>query len=40
MGKQKEADELYKEIYMVDMGFKDVMAKVEASYNRPPPGPG
>jgi len=37
MGKQKEADELYKEIYMVDMGFKDVMAKVEASYNRLPP---
>jgi len=35
MGKQKESDELYKEIYMVDMGFKDVMAKVEASYNRP-----
>jgi tetratricopeptide (TPR) repeat protein len=36
MGKQHEADDLYKQIYEVDMGFKDVTAKVEASYNRPP----
>ena len=35
MGKQTEADDLYKQIYEVDMGFKDVTAKVEASYNRP-----
>ncbi|HEY3862085.1 MAG TPA: tetratricopeptide repeat protein [Verrucomicrobiae bacterium] len=37
MNKQNDADELYKQIYEVDMSFKDVMAKVEASYNRPPP---
>jgi predicted Zn-dependent protease len=37
MGKQTEADDLYKQIYEVDMSFKDVMAKVEASYSRPPP---
>ena len=35
MGKLNEADDLYKQIYEVDMGFKDVTAKVEASYNRP-----
>jgi tetratricopeptide (TPR) repeat protein len=35
MGKLTEADDLYKQIYEVDMGFKDVTAKVEASYNRP-----
>jgi tetratricopeptide (TPR) repeat protein len=40
MGKQTEADDLYKLVYEVDMSFKDVMAKVEASYNRPPPPPG
>jgi tetratricopeptide (TPR) repeat protein len=34
MGKQNEGDELYKQIYEVDMGYKDVMAKVDASYNR------
>jgi tetratricopeptide (TPR) repeat protein len=34
MGKQNEADDLYKQIYEVDMGFKDVTAKVEASYTR------
>jgi tetratricopeptide (TPR) repeat protein len=34
MGKQNEADDLYKQIYEVDMGFRDVTAKVEASYNR------
>jgi tetratricopeptide (TPR) repeat protein len=34
MSKQDEADELYKQICQVDMGFKDVMAKVEASYKR------
>ncbi len=34
MGKQQEADELYKQIYQVDMGFKDVTAKVEESYRR------
>jgi tetratricopeptide (TPR) repeat protein len=34
MGKLDEADELYKQIFQVDMGFKDVMAKVEASYKR------
>jgi predicted Zn-dependent protease len=34
MGKQNEADDLYKQIYQVDMSFKDVMAKVEASYKR------
>jgi tetratricopeptide (TPR) repeat protein len=34
MGKLPEADELYKQIYQVDMGFKDVAAKVEASYQR------
>jgi tetratricopeptide (TPR) repeat protein len=38
MGKQTESDDLYKQVYEVDMSFKDVMAKVEASYNRPPPG--
>jgi tetratricopeptide (TPR) repeat protein len=32
MGKQLEADDLYKQIYEVDMGFKDVTVKVEASY--------
>jgi len=37
MGKQNEADDLYKQIYEVDMSFKDVMAKVEASYNRQNP---
>jgi len=35
MGKLHEADDLYKQIYEVDMSFKDVTAKVEASYNRP-----
>jgi tetratricopeptide (TPR) repeat protein len=35
MGKPNEADDLYKQIYEVDMSFKDVTAKVEASYNRP-----
>ena len=35
MGKQTEADNLYKEIYEVDMSYKDVSTKVEASYNRP-----
>jgi Tfp pilus assembly protein PilF len=35
MGKLTEADDLYKLVYEVDMGFKDVSAKVEASYNRP-----
>jgi tetratricopeptide (TPR) repeat protein len=35
MGKQNEADDLYKQIYETDMSFKDVTAKVEASYNRP-----
>jgi|SRR3984957_1866743 len=34
MGKLNDADELYKQICQVDMGFKDVMAKVEASYAR------
>jgi tetratricopeptide (TPR) repeat protein len=34
MGKQDEADDLYKQIYEIDMSFKDVMAKVEASYRR------
>jgi tetratricopeptide (TPR) repeat protein len=34
MNKLDEADELYKQICQVDMGFKDVMAKVEASYKR------
>jgi tetratricopeptide (TPR) repeat protein len=34
MGKLDEADELYKQIYQIDMSFKDVMAKVEASYKR------
>jgi Tfp pilus assembly protein PilF len=34
MGKQHEADDLYKQIYEVDMGFRDVVAKVEASYGR------
>jgi predicted Zn-dependent protease len=34
MGKQTEADDAYKQIYEVDMGYKDVMAKVEASYKR------
>ena len=34
MGKQSEADDYYKQIYEVDMGFKDVTAKVEASYQR------
>ncbi len=34
MGKLNDADELYKQICQVDMGFKDVMAKVEASYTR------
>ncbi len=34
MGQQTEADDLYKQIYQVDMSFKDVMAKVEASYKR------
>jgi tetratricopeptide (TPR) repeat protein len=34
MGKLDEADEMYKQICQVDMGFKDVMAKVEASYKR------
>jgi len=28
------ADELYKQIFQIDMGFKDVTAKVEASYKR------
>ena len=35
MGKQNEADDLYKQIFEVDMGFKDVKAKVAASYSRP-----
>jgi tetratricopeptide (TPR) repeat protein len=35
MGKQNEADDLYKQIYEVDMSFRDVTAKVEDSYNRP-----
>jgi tetratricopeptide (TPR) repeat protein len=39
MSKLNEADELYKQICQVDMGFKDVMAKVEASYKRQS-GPG
>jgi len=34
MGKLDEADELYKQIFQVDMNFKDVMAKVQASYKR------
>jgi tetratricopeptide (TPR) repeat protein len=34
MGKLDEADELYKQIFHVDMNFKDVMAKVQASYKR------
>ena len=34
MSRQTEADDLYKQIYEIDMGFKDVMAKVEASYSR------
>jgi hypothetical protein len=37
MGRQNEADDLFKQVYEVDMGFKDVAAKVEASYTRPPP---
>ena len=32
MGKTEEAIEHYKEIYQVDMGFKDVAAKVDAYY--------
>jgi tetratricopeptide (TPR) repeat protein len=35
MGRLTDADDLYKQIYEVDMGFRDVTAKVEASYNRP-----
>jgi len=35
MGRRNEADDLYKQVYEVDMSFKDVAAKVEASYNRP-----
>ena len=34
MGKLDEADELYKQIFQIDMSFKDVTAKVEASYKR------
>ncbi len=34
MGRLDDADELYKQIFQVDMGYKDVMAKVEASYKR------
>jgi tetratricopeptide (TPR) repeat protein len=34
MGRLDDADDLYKQICQVDMGFKDVMAKVEASYAR------
>ncbi|HEY3853469.1 MAG TPA: tetratricopeptide repeat protein [Verrucomicrobiae bacterium] len=32
MGKTEEAIEQYKEIYQIDMGFKDVAAKVDAYY--------
>ena len=32
MGKSEDAIEQYKEIYQVDMGFKDVAAKVDAYY--------
>lgn len=35
MTKQNEADDLYKQIYEIDMSYKDVSAKVDASYNRP-----
>ena len=33
MGKKEEALEQYKQIFEVDMGYKDVLAKVEASYS-------
>ena len=32
MGKTEEAMEQYKQIYEVDMGFKDVSAKIDAYY--------
>ncbi len=32
MGKTEEAIEQYKEIYQIDMGFKDIAAKVDAYY--------
>ncbi len=36
MGKIKEAADLYfKEIYQVDIGYKDVAAKIEAAYKNP-----
>jgi tetratricopeptide (TPR) repeat protein len=34
MGRLDDSDELYKQIFQVDMGYKDVIAKVEASYKR------
>jgi len=36
MGNVKEAaDRYYKEIYQVDIGYKDVAAKIEAAYKQP-----
>jgi hypothetical protein len=32
MGKSEEAIEQFKEIYQIDMSFKDVAAKVDAYY--------
>jgi hypothetical protein len=32
MGKREEAIEQFKKIYEVDVGFKDVAAKVDAHY--------
>ena len=35
MGKPDRAAVLYKEIYSVDIGYRDVAAKIETSYHKP-----